>query len=328
MTAAVPGRLGPVTAVSGPRLADRTAVASVPRRRRLQIALALIWLVDAALQYQPYMFGRAFVTQTIEPAAQGTPFVVSHPSAWAAHLLLPHITAYNAAFATIQLLIALAILRPPTARLGLAASLPWSLAVWWLAEGIGGITLGATPVMGAPGAVLLYAFIALLVWPRRRRSRPDNLAARSVATSGALGARLPRLLWAALWLGFAALQLETVNRAPSALAAMVDGMSDGEPGWIQAMNRILATPLAHHGTEWSITLAGLSVLVALGIFIAPLLRPVLVVAIILAVAFWLAQDFGAILTGTGTDVNTGPLLVLLAATFWPYPPPGRHAVGR
>jgi len=31
-------------------------------RRGLQIALGLVWLLDAALQYQPYMFSRGFVT--------------------------------------------------------------------------------------------------------------------------------------------------------------------------------------------------------------------------------------------------------------------------
>jgi hypothetical protein len=147
---------------------DLTAVRTVPRRRWLQLALGLIWLVDAALQYQPYMFGRDFVTQTIEPAAAGTPYLVQHPSIWAAHFMLHHIAFYNSLFATIQLLIALALFWRPAVRIGLAVSIVWALAIWWLAEGIGGITLGATAVMGAPGAVVLYALIALLVWPRHR----------------------------------------------------------------------------------------------------------------------------------------------------------------
>ncbi len=32
---------------------------------------------------------------------------------------------------------------------------------------------------------------------------------------------------------------------------------------------------------------------------------------------WVAEDFGGVLTGTGTDVNSGPLLALLAAAYWP-----------
>ena len=32
-----------------------------------------------------------------------------------------------------------------------------------------------------------------------------------------------------------------------------------------------------------------------------------------------AEGFGEILSGSATDPNTGPLLVLIAAAFWPYP---------
>jgi hypothetical protein len=34
----------------------------------------------------------------------------------------------------------------------------------------------------------------------------------------------------------------------------------------------------------------------------------------------LAENLGGILTGQGTDPNTGPLLILLAFAYWP---PGR-----
>jgi hypothetical protein len=35
------------------------------------------------------------------------------------------------------------------------------------------------------------------------------------------------------------------------------------------------------------------------------------------VAIWVAQDFGELLTGQATDPNSGPLLIVLAAAFWP-----------
>jgi MYXO-CTERM domain-containing protein len=31
----------------------------------------------------------------------------------------------------------------------------------------------------------------------------------------------------------------------------------------------------------------------------------------------IGQDFGEVLTGQGTDPGTGPLLLLLAAAYWP-----------
>ena len=48
-----------------------------------------------------------------------------------------------------------------TVKVALAASVPWSLAVWWLGEGLGGLLApGASFVTGAPGAVILYAVLA------------------------------------------------------------------------------------------------------------------------------------------------------------------------
>ena len=38
-------------------------------RRWLQIGLGALWVLDGALQYQPYMFSRTFVTGIIDPAA-------------------------------------------------------------------------------------------------------------------------------------------------------------------------------------------------------------------------------------------------------------------
>ena len=45
----------------------------------------------------------------------------------------------------------------------------------------------------------------------------------------------------------------------------------------------------------------------------------LVIAAGLGVLFWVAEGFGGIFTGQGTDPNTGPLLVLLAACYWQSP---------
>ena len=48
------------------------------------------------------------------------------------------------------------------------------------------------------------------------------------------------------------------------------------------------------------------------------MKPAVLVAAAFALVIWVAEAFGGILTGTGTDPNTGLLLVLLAACYWPY----------
>jgi hypothetical protein len=88
--------------------------------------------------------------------------------------MLQHIALYNALFATTQLLIGCGMLFRRSLRLALAGSIAWALAVWWFGESLGGIFTGALPLAGFPGAVMLYALIAVLLWPAGRT--PDGQA--------------------------------------------------------------------------------------------------------------------------------------------------------
>ena len=135
-------------------------------RRGLQIALGVVWLADGALQLQPFMFGRGFVNQILIPAYMGSPAGVTGPAMAFTRLVLHAPAAWNAAFAVTQLLIGAALLWRRTARAALAASIAWALAVWWFGEGLGGVLSGsASPLTGAPEAVILYALLAVLAWP-------------------------------------------------------------------------------------------------------------------------------------------------------------------
>ncbi len=52
-------------------------------RRGLQVALGLVWLLDAALQYQPYMFTRAFPGHDARAVgAAGEPGIRAGPVRW------------------------------------------------------------------------------------------------------------------------------------------------------------------------------------------------------------------------------------------------------
>ena len=206
-------------------------------RRRIQIGLGLVWLLDAALQFQPYMFGRAFVTQQLIPAAAGNPAVVANPALWTNRLVLHDVAAWNTAFALIQLAIAMGLLWRPTVKAALAGSVWWAVSVWWFGEGLGGLLTGtASPVTGAPGAVILYALIALLVWPRRA-----GADSRDVAATGLLGARWSRVPWVVLWGGFSYLVLQPAVRAPGALRDAIAGNAAGQPWWLATLDRDAAT---------------------------------------------------------------------------------------
>jgi hypothetical protein len=300
-------------------LAERTATGRPDRYRRgLQIGLGIIWLLDAALQYQPYMFRKAFAHQILAPTGPGNPAWVARPVHWAAHLTAEHAVLADAAFATIQLLIALGFFSRKTVRLALAGSIVWALLIWWMGEGLGGLLAGPqSPVLGAPGAAVVYAFISILIWPRNTRS--TETPSGSVATRSALGPIVARLAWLALWGSFAFESLQAANRSPSALHDIVAGNAAGEPAWLRAVDRGFASALAHHGTEVSIAFAIVFAFIAIAVFGgASMIRSGIVVAVVVAALIWLVgENLGEIATGTATDPNTGPLLILLAAAFWP-----------
>jgi hypothetical protein len=283
-------------------------------RRRLQLVLAAIWLLDGVLQYQAFMFSRGF-PQMLAATAPGNPGVIAHPLTWVTGIIAHHQVATNALFATIQLLLGLGIAWRPTVRPALAASIAWALGVWWFGEGLGGVLSGtASPVNGAPGAVIIYALLAVLLWPRAGGDRAAPfVAARTV------GVRAAQVLWLVLWGSLAYFALTAANRTPQGLHDMVAAMASGEPGWLAAVNRSAASLLSHQGLTASIVLAVVLAGIAVSVFGPPsVLRAAVLAAVVVALVIWVAgEDLGAILAGGGTDVNSGPLLALLAVAYWP-----------
>ncbi len=286
-------------------------------RRRLQLALGLAWLLDAALQYQPFMFSRAFPAQVIAASAAGSPGPVAGPVLAVSRLILRDPAACNAVFATIQLALAAGLLWRPAVRAALAVSIAWSLAIWWLGESLGGMFSGvASPLSGAPGAVLLYALLALLAWPARAGDRERA----SVADGSLLGGRWSRILWLALWGSSAYLILQPRNRAPGALRASIAALAAGEPRWIATLDQSAAAAAGRGGALLPVLLAAAFAVTGAGILVPATVRLAVTLSIILAVIIWVTgENFGGILTGQATDPNTGPLLVLLALAFWPRP---------
>ncbi len=300
-----------------PAAADTTR-GPLDGRRVLQLGLAAVWLLDGVLQYQSVFFTKAF-GQMLAGAANGNPAVIASPITWDAHLVEHYPILLNAVFATIQLLLGLGIAWRPTVRVALGASIAWSLAVWWLGEGLGGVL--ATPdsaVAGGPGAVILYALLAVLLWPTDRPSplTPPFVAARAV------GAPVARALWLVLWGGMAAIQLQPVNRAPQAVHDDITGMAAGQPRWLAALINGTGSLTAHRGLAFSIGLAVVFCVLALAVFLpAPAVRATVVAAVVVGLLIWIpGQAFGGILAGGMTDPNSGPLLVLVALAYWPARP--------
>ena len=262
------------------------------------------------------MFTRSFPDQVLRPAAQGNPAWVADPVTWAATLVSQHVVLANAAFAIVQLVIALAILWRPDdrARAGPVRA------------------LGAGRVVARRGPGRRADQRALGRGRRAGRGHPVR-AARGAAVARCRTARtaarwLPPARSARWWPGWsgsllwASLAYDTLLAASRAgLAALVAGQGAGEPGWLAAIDRTAGHQLGAHDAAVSVALAVIFAVIAVAVFIPAAARPVLAVAIALSLAIWLVgENLGDIFTGQGTDPNTGPLLVLLALAYWPRRP--------
>jgi hypothetical protein len=289
-------------------------------RRALQLALATVWLLDGVLQLQPFMFtaGANGFSGMLGSVAAGNPHVVAETITWNASIVDHHAVATNAAFALIQILIALGIAWLPTLKAALGASIVWSLGVWWFGEGLGGVLGGTgTPIGGGPGAVLFYALLAVLLWPTERVGSGPTFAA-----AHAIGARAAKVIWAVVWVGMGVLALIGSGRAPQGVRDLIAGLESGQPGWLADIDRHAESLVAHQGLVVAMVFAAICLVVALGAFLpAPVARATLVLAVVVALAIWVVgENFGMILAGGATDPNSGPLLVLLALAYWPTRP--------
>ncbi len=287
-------------------------------RRALQLVLATFWLLDGILQLQAFFFTKSFGLQMISGMASGNPSVIARPIAWSATAIGHHSVVTDAIFAAIQISIGMAIAWRPTLRAGLAASIAWSVAVWWIGEGLGGVlTNTANPVDGAPGPVILYALLAVLLWPSRPAGgKAPFIAARSV------GAPVAKGLWIALWGSLACFAVLGTNRSPRHLHRLISSEVGGEPGWLASVDHHAASLVDHHGLLVSSVLAALLLVVALGTLLpSPYANATVVLAAVVGLVFWVVgQNFGALLTNGATDLNSGPLLILLAAAYWRWSP--------
>jgi hypothetical protein len=272
--------------------------------RAVQTVLGLIWLLDGGLQFQSFMYSKGFV-QLLKGLTVGQPGWVADSVNWAAGIANGDLGLWNTLFALTQVAIGFGLLYRRTVKPALLVSFGWAFVVWWFGEAFGMLFMNmAQPLTGAPGAVLLYGLIGLVVWPN---GRPGGL----------LGVRGCKTLWAALWLVMAWLWLlapsSSANATHDAIAAAPSGMS-----WLSSAQDGVASIAKGNGLVIALVVAAASA--AIGIAVATDWRPrfFLALSIALNLAFWvLSQGFGGIFAGGATDPNAGPLFVLMACAIYP-----------
>jgi hypothetical protein len=297
----------------------------VDRQRMYRLVLATVWLLDALLQLQPFMFTRGpdGFSGRLREAAVGNPGWIARSITWNASIVFHQPILTDAVFAGVQLAIAIGIVYERTCKPALGLSIAWSLAVWWFGEGLGGLLTGAaTPFGGGPGGALFYAVLAVLLWPRRGSDRPF-VAARTVGVATA------KAIWTVMWLVLAVLSVVGSGRSPRALHDLVAGLDSGEPGWLVRIDRSAESLFLHHGTTMAFLLGAVCLAAAVGVHLPPRFTRLTVVVVIVVFALMAVavQDLGGILAGGATDPNAAPLVVLIALIYWPLITTGEVPVG-
>ncbi len=290
------------------------------RARIVQIALGCLWILDAALQFQPRMFGSDLVNQMMLPSAAGQPAPVAWSITQLAHFLRPDAGVWNFFFGVLQLGIGVGMLFRRTVKPAIVAMAIWAFGVWWFGEGFGMLLTGAaSPLTGAPGAVILYPLVGLLVWPTEKAT--SDVApgiASSAAATGPLGAGAPLFAWSGFWALSAVLWLFPANRASGSIGSVLRTAAGGQPSWYAHFETSLANALPHQGSLLPWVLAAASLVIAAGPLLSRRLQPFLLAGVALQLAFWVSgMALGGILTGMGTDPNMAPLVALLAFAMVP-----------
>jgi hypothetical protein len=272
-------------------------------RRDLQVVLGVLWLLDGALQAQPFMFTRGFAAQLIAPTGQGQPGVVSGPVHLASMMIAAHPFAWNLLFAGTQVLLGVGLLVRRAARVALLASIGWALGVWYMGEGLSGLASGhASLLTGAPGSALLYAVIAAAAWPS---GRVDQAPARWLVWA-----------WALLWVGSAVLQLLPGQNSGQDLSSLLTTGAGQAPHWLAGLDTSAASWVSRNGALAVYGLVAAEFLVGVGALSRRTRAWALVIGLVLIIAIWaIGQGFGLLFSGQATDPNSGPLIALMAVAL-------------
>ena len=201
----------------------------------------------------------------------------------------------------------------------------WVFGVWFFGEGMGMVLTGtASALSGAPGSVILYGLVGLMAWPRRRRptGEPEGDALVGIASSGAAqgigGMITPLAVWAGYWLLAAVLFLMPSNRITTSVSGSITGMASGEPSWYASFLNDVGSWFGSAGIAQTWLLAVLAVVVGVGPLLFRRVEVFLALGFVMTILFWITgQGLGGILTGSGTDPNTGPMVAVLALAMVP-----------
>ncbi len=282
-------------------------------QKLLRQIVGLLWLAVGLLQLQPQMFTMNMVNGVMKPMLVGQPGPIEASLTWIVTITTEHLVLINSMIALVQIALGILLLSGLWVRATVIASVIWALVVWYGGEGLSMLLTGQAGVLtGAPGAVLLYPLLGLLIYPRVGDTE-NGLIPRAAF----------HWFLAGFWFLAALLQLQPYWWASGQISQTLSGLVGlgGLNGFLvdpilKGLSNITATTEIPTNILLIVVFLGLGI--ALSVVKEERLRPILIASIIVSVVIWWgAEGFGMILTGMATDFNSGLLLVIMALACWP-----------
>ena len=286
-------------------------------QKLLRRILGVLWLVDAVFQVQPQMFTANMINSVLVPTLSSQPAPIAASLHAITLMIAQHLVFFNLLIAIVQAEIGVFLIAGFWVRGTVILSIVWALIVWYGGEGMNMLLTGQASILtGAPGAVLLYPLLGLLIYPRKGQS--------STESENSLIRRAHfRWVLAGFWIFAALLQAQPFWWQQGQIAGVVGDMT-GMGGLNSVLIDPILEPLARLIVPLEIPLNSLLIAIFLALGIGLVLvkpersRPLLVSSIVLSVLiWWAAQGFGMIFTGQATDFNSGLLIVLMTLACWP-----------
>jgi hypothetical protein len=281
----------------------------------LRLIIGGLWLLDGFLQLQPGMFTMDMINGIMAPVIDGQPAPIAASMHWIVAFTSANLTVINLCIAIVQIVLGVLLLTGRFVKPAIIASIIWALIVWYAGEGMSLLLTGQASILtGAPGAVILYPIIALAFYPRKTADGEQK----------PLLSRLwLRRIFAFFWIFAALLQAQPYWWQDGQISQAVGSMLS--PGTLSALIvdpslQWFAKATVHSEIALNIVLIAVFLALGIGIFFSKEehLRPWLIASIVvLLLIWWFAEALGMILTGMGTDPNTGPLLIIMALASWP-----------
>ncbi len=279
----------------------------------LKIGLGTLWLIDGILQLQPEM-PYVFLPYVIIPMMTSTSGSLYNIILFGVNIWSLHPVIFNATAAVTQLFIGIGLLIKLNKKgnvLILIVSSAWSLILWIFGEGFGGIfQAGSSFLSGLPGSALVYLIISIYLLLVIAGYEIKWVIPVFMAALFSISFILQAIPASQFWSGY------SLSRIPYNLIFLY------QPRFLSDSFLYFTNTFITYDFYWNLFFSVYFAVCAFAWLYRPFFAALLTIPITLF-SWWVGQDFG-IVSGYGTDPNSGLPLLIICVFILIYTLPSRN----